>query len=246
MGVTGLPHLLEENPFREDAMFDVLMASRTPGRRGMGRGVMSAGLHLVVIAGAIRATAGAAAPIAEPVEHPAIWVVDPPPASPRPAYRSSGPGPVLPGPRLVVPPVDVPPGLPPVELGSALDVSRFDERGAVPPGPGPAGADSSAGSRAFSVDAVDDPAEVLHQPEPRYPPALLHAGVVGRVLVEFIIDTAGHAETASLRIVESSNPAFEAAAVETIRRSLFRPARVRGRVVRQLTRQAIGFRIAPD
>src|ERR1041385_6754682 len=97
MGVTGLPHLLEENPFREDAMFDVLMASRTPGRRGMGRGVMSAGLHLVLIAGAIRATAGAAAPIAEPVEHPPIWGVDPAPAPPRAANRSTAAGPVPPG-----------------------------------------------------------------------------------------------------------------------------------------------------
>src|ERR1041384_6996366 len=92
MGVTGLPHLLEEDLFREDAMFDVLMASRTPGQHGMGRGVMSAGLHLMMIAGAIRATAGAAAPIAGPVEHPAIWVVDPPPASPQPADRSTGAG----------------------------------------------------------------------------------------------------------------------------------------------------------
>ena len=229
-------------------MFDVLMASRTPGQRGMGRGAVAAGLHFVVIAGAIRATAGAAALTPGPVEHPAIWVVDPPPAPHESVDRSSGPGPIVPGPRfdVVVPPVDVPVGLPPVELGSALDVSRYAGRGVAIPGMGPAGADSSAGSRAFSVDAVDDPAQVLHQPEPRYPPVLLRAGVGGRVLVEFIIDTAGHPETASLRVVESSNPAFDASAVEAIQRSLFHPARVRGRAVRQLTRQAIGFRIAPE
>ena len=229
-------------------MFDVLMSSRAPRPRGVGRSVMSAGLHLVVIGGAIRATAGAAAVTPGPVEHPAIWVVEPPPASPQSVDRSSGAGPIVPGPRfdVVVPPVDVLVGLPPVDLGSALDVSRYDGRGVVLPGMGPAGADSSAGSHRFSVDAVDDPAEVLHLPEPRYPPALLRAGVAGRVLVEFIIDTAGHPETASLRVVESSNPAFDASAVEAIQRSLFHPARVRGRAVRQLTRQAIGFRIAPE
>jgi len=229
-------------------MFDVLTSSRAPRTRGVARSVMSAGLHLVVIVGAIRATAGAAAVTAGPVQHPEIWVVDPPPASPQPADRSSGAGPIVPGPRfeVVVPPVDVPVGLPPVELGSALDLSRYDGRGMVLPGVGPAGADSSAGAQAFGVEAVDDPAEVLHQPEPRYPPVLLRAGVGGRVLVEFIIDTAGHPETASLRVVESSHPAFDASALETIQRSLFRPARVRGRAVRQLTRQAIGFRIAPE
>ena len=93
---------------------------------------------------------------------------------------------------------------------------------------------------------VDEPAVVVHQPSPRYPPALQQAGREGRVLVEFIIDTTGHLEGASLRVLESSHPGFEAAAGETIRRSVFRPAKVRGEPVRQRTIQAVTFRILPD
>jgi protein TonB len=92
---------------------------------------------------------------------------------------------------------------------------------------------------------VDEPAVVLHQPSPRYPPVLQQAGIEGRVLLEFIIDTTGHMETESLRVLETSNPGFNAAAGETVRRSIFRPARVHGGAVRQRTIQSIAFRIVP-
>jgi outer membrane biosynthesis protein TonB len=47
-------------------------------------------------------------------------------------------------------------------------------------------------------------------------------------------------------VLESSNPGFDAAASETVRHSIFRPARVHGSPVRQRTLQAIAFRIAPE
>jgi len=206
---------------------------------------MSAGAHLVVIAGAIRATGGAAPVVARPVVDTTVWVVEPAHAPPAPAGPSTAEGPIVPGPRFDIPapPVDVPVGLPPVELGPPLDLTRFAETGVIPPGTAPGEPDATAGRGTFSAGLVDDPAEVVRQPEPRYPPVLLQAGVEGRVLVQFVIDTAGHPEPASLRVLESSNPAFDAAALETIQRSLFKPARVRGQAVRQLTRQTIGFRI---
>lgn len=228
-------------------MFDVLMSSRAPRTRGMARGVMSAGVHLVVIAGAIRATGGGAPAVAGPVVDTTIFVVEPVPAPPEPAGAASAESPIVAGPRVdaVVPPLDVPPGLPSVEPGPPLDLSRFALGPKVPGGPARGEPDSIAATSVFLAEAVDDPAVVVRQPEPRYPPALLQAGVEGRVVVEFVIDTSGHAEPASPRVIESSNRAFDAAALESIQRSLFRPARVRGRSVRQLTRQAIGFRIRP-
>ena len=75
---------------------------------------------------------------------------------------------------------------------------------------------------------------------------LQHAGIEGRVMVEFIIDTTGHMEAPSLRVLESSNPGFDLAAGGTVRRSVFRPARVHGSPVRQRTIQSIAFRIVPD
>ena len=58
-----------------------------------------------------------------------------------------------------------------------------------------------------------------------------------------MIDTAGHPEPASIRVIERSREGFDAAALETIQHSLFRPARVRGGVVRQRTLQWVVFRI---
>jgi len=70
------------------------------------------------------------------------------------------------------------------------------------------------------------------------------AGMEGRVVVEVVIDTLGRAEPGSSRTVESSQRAFDAAALTYVRRALFRPARVMGRPVRVLIRLPIEFRIA--
>jgi protein TonB len=144
-------------------------------------------------------------------------------------------------------PTDALTSIPPVTPGPAIDpamLRRILASGI--PGSNPAGGDSLALHRVLAAGQVDEAAVVVHQPSPRYPPVLQQAGIEGRVLVEFIIDTAGHMEAASLRVLESSNPGFDAAAGETVARSLFRPARVRGAPVRQRTVQSIVFRIAPE
>jgi len=66
------------------------------------------------------------------------------------------------------------------------------------------------------------------------------------VLVEFVIDTAGHFERGSLRIVERTHAGFEAVVLEALQRSRFTPARKGGVPVRQRTFQSIAFRIRPE
>ena len=66
---------------------------------------------------------------------------------------------------------------------------------------------------------------------------------VGNVIVEVIIDTTGHAEPNSLRIVQSTNKAFELAARDAVLKSLYRPGRVRGQAVRVLVQVPIAFSI---
>ena len=56
-----------------------------------------------------------------------------------------------------------------------------------------------------------------------------------------VIDTAGHVEPASVRSLQTSHPAFEDAALEAVLGSLFKPARLSGHPVRQLTRQSVRF-----
>ena len=49
-----------------------------------------------------------------------------------------------------------------------------------------------------------------------------------------------------IKIVQSTNRAFEGPAKDVIRRSLYRPGRVRGQAVRVLVTQQIGFTIQRD
>lgn len=89
---------------------------------------------------------------------------------------------------------------------------------------------------------VDEPVEVLVPARPVYPPRLVSAGIEGVVRVEFVVDTAGSCEPSSVRIVRSSNPAFEASARAAVCEAKYRAGRVRGQPVRQLVQQKIAFR----
>jgi TonB family protein len=146
----------------------------------------------------------------------------------------------------VVAPVDVPAGIPPLMLPD-----RWDPRTSVP-GYVPTGAlGAPVGIGGFNPDsilaesAVDEPATVLLQRPPRYPPPLQSAGLEGRVTVRFVIDAAGRVEPGSIRITSAGHAGFEGSARETIRTTVFRPARVQGRAVRQWAQQAVVFRISP-
>ncbi len=227
-------------------MLEQLSASRIGGRLQPGRVLLAAAMHGIVIFGAIRATGGNDdRPVGRQI--PVIDMVLPPTSTPEPVAPPSDAEAVVAAPApedFLTPPVDVPPSIPPIVAGPAFDVStlrRAPEPGtlirAVPR--------SGASDRILAVGEVDEPASVLFQPAPRYPPVLQAAGLEGRVLLEFIIDTAGHPEPASVRIIERSREGFDAAALETLARSLFRPARVAGRTVRQRTLQWVVFRIAP-
>ncbi len=90
---------------------------------------------------------------------------------------------------------------------------------------------------------LDEPAERLSGPLPQYPDKLRQAGIEGTVLLEFVIDTMGRVEEESIKILRSTNTAFEAPAREVIRQSLYSPGRVRGQAVRVLVSQQIGFTI---
>lgn len=224
-------------------MLDVLLSSSVPRRAGRGRGFVAAALHGLVIVGAIRVTAQEPIHLPRPEVMTTVYIA----RAPAPVVPSEVPvsgSPVVGAPVAVLPPapVEVPTTIPPVSIGPALDPALL--RRAIASGPGgPVAGASTKHLGGFTEAEVDDPAQVVSQPPPRYPPVLQQAQIEGRVLVEFVIDTTGHLEAGSLRVLESSNRGFEAAATETVLRSLFRPARIRGQPVRQRATQAIAFRL---
>jgi len=230
-------------------MFDVLMGSRGRRERRLGRGTVSAALHIVMIAGVARATASGGP--AEPSERRVVDLVLDVPEAPLPVSaptttEASGIVPAPPMAPSIVAPVEVPTGLPPVTIDQ-----RWTLRHAVLNSGSQAMRGGSDAAGVLSPDSIlaesaaDEPATVLWQRAPRYPPRLQAAGMGGRVSVRFVIDVEGRVEPGSVRITAATHAGFEESARETILRTMFSPARVRGRPVRQWAEQAVVYRITP-
>ena len=226
-------------------MFDVLMASRQTPRVQPGRGFLVAVLHGAIVAGVVRGVTVPVSTAPAPLVDTTVFVVEAPRLAPSAPDQSEGETVTAPAFDIPTVPNAVPADLPPLTLGPALDPERL-RRALVRGLPGRAVGPPAQAEGIAGVSEVDIPAAAIHQPSPRYPRALQLAGIEGRVLVEFIIDTTGHLEPGSAKVLASTHRGFEPAAVETLERSLFRPARIAGRAVRQRTLQAIGFRIRPD
>ena len=145
-------------------------------------------------------------------------------------------------------PIDVPRAIPQVvdpmtpawRPPTAVELAGRDLHG-IPGGQ----ADGAApiGRTVLLAGEVDQAVEVLVAAKPIYPRALAAAGIAGLVQVEFVVDTAGACEPASVRIVRSSHPGFDDAARTAVCASTYRPGRFRGQVVRQLVRQQVAFRL---
>jgi hypothetical protein len=108
--------------------------------------------------------------------------------------------------------------------------------------------DSFEGSKVFIEPEVEHP--VARDPAsdgPRYPEYLRSRGIEGWVVIRFIVDTLGHADSGSLRVVETSQGAFADAVRFALPRMKFVPAEAYGRHVPQLVMQEFRFILShPD
>jgi outer membrane biosynthesis protein TonB len=62
--------------------------------------------------------------------------------------------------------------------------------------------------------------------------------------MEVVIDTSGHAERGTIRVLSSTHQLFEGPAREVVQGSLFSPGRIQGRAVRVRVQVPINFTIA--
>ncbi len=76
---------------------------------------------------------------------------------------------------------------------------------------------------------------------PAHPDILRQAGIEGRVLLGFVVDTTGHVDSTSIRTLASSHRLFERPARAAIATCRFAPGRVAGRVVRVRMQEAVNF-----
>jgi Gram-negative bacterial tonB protein./TonB-dependent Receptor Plug Domain. len=97
----------------------------------------------------------------------------------------------------------------------------------------------------YTSDQVDSPARLsAGSAAPISPDSLWRAGVAGRVVAEFVVDSAGLVEPESLRIVSATQPYFASAVTAALGEAVFRAAFLAGKPVRQIV--LLPFVFSPD
>jgi protein TonB len=240
-------------------MLDVLIASAAHPQVRARWLTTATATHGLLIALAIAGTRGALEQQRLTPVDPAILLFVPKPPPPPPPETPRAPidpvrlnaAPLPRGFQTVVAPIDMPDVIPPVNLNERpLDPRDFSGRGVeggvasgIVGGTGvaePAGSADDVFQATTQLEGFEQ-AVLVKAATPEYPRTLAAVGIEGRVSTEFVIDTLGRVEPASIRILQSTHPAFEASARTAVAAALFRPARFGPRPVRQLTRQAIRF-----
>jgi protein TonB len=212
---------------------------------------VSIAVHAVLIMLAVYVTANAGQVVAERVTERTVVVQqqkqeekpDEPPPERRVAVVDAPPR----GFQTLSIPTNIPVDIPPPSATTSFDAADFSGIGVeggvargVEGGTGPVVTDQP-----YMEAVVEERPEVVAGSciAPRYPEILRQAGIEGRVLIEFVIDTLGRAERGSLRVVNSQHQLFESPAREAVLSCRFRPGRISGRAVRVRVQQPINFQI---
>ena len=83
----------------------------------------------------------------------------------------------------------------------------------------------------------------FRSPNPIYPDLQRMVGDTGRVVAQFVVDTTGHVDMHTFKVIEMTHSAFIEPVRQSLVRASFEPAEINGRKVRQLVQQPFDFRI---
>jgi protein TonB len=240
-------------------VFDVLIESKRKRdvRSLLGNGAISITIHAIAISLAIYATLHAGEVVQERVRVVDVRMQarqetkkeEPKPEEPPPEQRIATTAPPLKGFQTLAIPTNIPVDIPPPSQNVRFDAADFSGVGAE----GGIAAGVEGGRRVENI-VTDQPymeAVVEERPEvvagtciqPRYPEILRQAGIEGRVLMEFVIDTLGRAERGSLRVINTQHDLFNGPARDAVLSCRFRPGRIQGRAVRVRVQQPVNFQI---
>ena len=234
-----------------------LLESEAAPERRPGGTMTSMVVHVALIAGAVAASTRQA-PVQRDVEIPPDIVYRAElPKSPRLPLQSTGgatgttttsaPGPVIVAPTTIrdgLPPIDIDVDVrvgtdPQVTLGPAGGAMEGGFGGSPYGGYGAPDGSGTWDARTVEVAVVPD----ARNPRPTYPEMLRTAGMTGRVVAEFIVDSTGRVRAGSLEIVESTHELFASSVRRTVPSFRFTPAKVQGRRVAQRVRVPFEFEI---
>jgi len=236
-------------------VFDVLIESNRKGRRDIKGTIMgmfsSTVIQTAVVVAAVFATMG----VAEEVTSVSIDTImltldepepedEPEEEEPAPVITSLNPPPK--GFQVLTAPVDIPTEIPPINLAERFDPRDYTGVGVeggvfsgVEGGTGPVDL-----TQVFEQAVVDEVPERISCPVPEYPRMMQQANIEGQVLLQFVVETDGHVQDATIEALASSHRAFERPARDMIMKCLFRPGRVRAAPVRVLVQMPIVFSLA--
>jgi protein TonB len=214
---------------------------------------LSVATHLALIAGATAATAGI--PRTSKPLKPEMIVVTPPapkPIEPRRVVVDEPHSVATHGAvtniviKRIEAPTTVPVSVPPIDMTGALAADSI-----VIGGP----SRSSGGTcqlRCLDLTDNGSPGEwhanellmhLLTPMKPRYPEPLRQAGIEGRVLVRFVVDTVGRIDPASVQILSSTHDQFTRAVRDALSGFRFRPAESNGKRIPALAEMPFEFKV---
>ena len=159
--------------------------------------------------------------------------------------------------KVVAPPVNIPTNLPAIDLSKAItnenDFSGKGVAGGSANGvKGGTGKEGDTGKEAGAVKEHEGPYMEFQVEKvvvkiggeaPEYPSSLRESGIEGKVLAQFVVGENGRYEGGSLKILDSSNPAFTAAVKDALPRMRFSAAQIGGKKVAQLVQMPFQFHL---
>jgi len=232
-------------------MLNVLLESNTKPSRRTGGTLASMLVHAAIAAGAITLTTGRAIPRPAPPDEVVLpQIVLPQTAQPRnPDHPLVDRQTVMEAPMAPrIARVDrVPDAIPPIDVDASIRVATDDEaaRGAIGATIRSPGGQIGIGGPPDGVleeRYVDRGPRILGSAiQPWFPTSLRERGVSGRVTVQFVVDTSGHAEMSGLKIVQATDSLFAQSVRAVLPRYRFSPGEVGGSKVRTLVQLPFDF-----
>src|ERR1051325_4362548 len=235
-------------------MFNNLLESKAKKQRSVGGTIFSVILHTGIIAGAVYATAHATIEAEKPKEEKVEFVEmkkdEPPPPKNEPPPPPPDVAVALPPPKgfqVLTAPVEIPDVIPQVDLSKKVtDEADFSGKGVAggvakgkEGGTGPVVQDQPYFEFQVEKPVVPAPGNT----GPRYPEMLKSANVEGTVLAQFVVDTTGHVEPGSFKVLKSDHDLFTQSVKAALNNMRFLPAEVGGRKVKQLVQQPFQFQL---
>ena len=223
-------------------MFNTLLESKATRQRTTGGTVFSVISHVVLITGAVYATAHAGIKNTKEKEEKLNFVqvkkaAEPP--KPKPQEQLLAPPPPK-GFQTLAAPINIPDAIPNVDLTkSVTNEADFTGKG-VQGGVGN-GKPVQVDQPYFDFQVEKQAAVMPNQPKPAYPDMLQQAGIAGEVIAQFVVDTAGRAQMGTFKVIKSDNELFTQAVKSNLAKTKYFPAEVGGRHVMQLVEQQFAF-----